>query len=405
MRIGLAVEQLTKLSGTAVHVTSLAKALSAAGHEVHVVHLGGVHEDLAGKDVAYHSAGPLPSHILQGQESATALTDAVLEVTRAHSLDTVHAHYPYAMLAAAVNRAVNGVPYIVTFHGYELQSCLMNVRQLYALRAGLSLASTVVTVSSAQRTELASVLGPRYSDAVVIPDGVDGCDAPDGAAVRRRLGLGDSFVFSYVGRLSVEKGLRELIVAFRAVRDRTDHDVRLLVVGGGQLDAELLAYADAMGPGSVYVVGEVPRSQVAHYLAASDVMVLPSHAESLGTVLLESFCVGTPVVATSVGGIPEVVVDGQNGLLVEARSDAALGEAMLTLSQDPAICAQLTEGAQRSATEYSWETLQERLVALYRKATTTPTNEDAHTVAALTERHDFSVISPWSGSAWQFDGS
>ncbi|HEY0862316.1 MAG TPA: glycosyltransferase, partial [Pseudoxanthomonas sp.] len=159
----------------------------------------------------------------------------------------------------------------------------------------------------------------------------NGCDAAifhpaDRAEARLALDLpADAEVVTYVGRLVPEKGLRELLVAagqLRASRPR----LQLVLVGEGPMHAELAALA-AAGDLPVRFAGTRPPAEVARWMCASDLVTLPSYSEGHPNVLVEALACGRPVVATPVGGIPEVV-DAASGVLVPARDPAALAEGL-----------------------------------------------------------------------------
>jgi teichuronic acid biosynthesis glycosyltransferase TuaC len=139
-----------------------------------------------------------------------------------------------------------------------------------------------------------------------------------------------------VGRLVPEKGLRELMTALSDLPE-----VRGALVGEGGLRHEIEARAEALG-GRISLPGDRPLDEVATWLAAADVLVLPSWAEGTPNVVLEALAAGRPVVATSVGGIPDVVEHGRTGLLVPPGDAAALRAALdeaLSRRWDPAALA------------------------------------------------------------------
>jgi glycosyltransferase involved in cell wall biosynthesis len=141
----------------------------------------------------------------------------------------------------------------------------------------------------------------------------------------------------FVGALEAPKSVDVLIEAWRDVRDRVP-GARLTIVGAGSHESALRRQAAlASLDGSVRFAGSVPRERVRGLLDASRVLVLPSRSEGLGRVILEAFARGRPVVASNVGGIPELVDDGVTGRLVPAEDPEALAKALAELLADPSL--------------------------------------------------------------------
>jgi sugar transferase (PEP-CTERM/EpsH1 system associated) len=152
---------------------------------------------------------------------------------------------------------------------------------------------------------------------------------------RRAFGVPlDAPLLGSVGRLHPQKGLADLLVAFAQVREHIPF-ARLLLVGDGALRAELEAQACALGVSDAVIFAGT-RPDVAEILAALDVFVLSSLWEGMPNAVMEAMAAGLPVVATAVGGVPELVVDGVTGLLVPPRDADGLSEAMCCLLRDPA---------------------------------------------------------------------
>jgi len=243
--------------------------------------------------------------------------------------------YPDACAAAALARML-GVPYVIKTHGTDVNivSEWTSIRPI--LGPVLRGAAWSIGVSTPMVEALVR-LGAPEDRAVLLGNGVDrGLFHPiDRREARRELGLPeDGRLLVYVGRLEEAKGLRELARAFEALQEgRGDGEkIHLALVGEGSLGAELAALAErvnASSGGRVVLVGGKPLPEVARYIGASDLLVLPSYNEGTPNVVLESLASGTPVVATSVGGIPDVVTHGETGILVPPRDADALAAGIL----------------------------------------------------------------------------
>ena len=189
----------------------------------------------------------------------------------------------------------------------------------------------------------------------------------DAAAVRRELGLpADTFLIGSVGRLSADKGGQDSLVRAVAALRPAHPQIGLVLVGDGPLRAGLEALAGdlGLGPAAVFT-GQ--RADVARLLGALDVFVLPSLREALPIAVLEAMAMRVPVIATPVGGVPEVVQDGATGLLVPPGDAAALREALARLLADPALAARLAAAGQaRVQAEFSLDRMVARVDHLYR---------------------------------------
>lgn len=151
----------------------------------------------------------------------------------------------------------------------------------------------------------------------------------DKSQVRARLGwLADSIVAIYVGGLVETKGMSELTTAAEGLLKKHPR-LKLVCVGDGPQRDRLAGLASRVGRAdAVLPAGDVPPEDVPRYLQASDFFVLPSHSEGLPQAVLEAMNCGLPIVATRVGGVPEAVLDGQTGLLVDAKDVGQLRDAM-----------------------------------------------------------------------------
>ncbi len=123
-----------------------------------------------------------------------------------------------------------------------------------------------------------------------------------------------------------------------------------LIIGGGRREAEMRQLAQELGlAGRVHFLGQ--RPDIPDLLGALDIFVLPSHSEGVSLALLEAMAAGLPVIATAVGGLPEVVTDGVNGLLIPPQDPEALAQALARLLDDPALAKKLGENARRHVEE------------------------------------------------------
>ncbi|MHA6203856.1 glycosyltransferase family 4 protein [Dyella soli] len=255
--------------------------------------------------------------------------------------------YPDAVAAGWMARRL-GIPYVVKVHGSDLNVQATQPLLRPQIRAALRGASAVVTVSQALAGKAAG-LGVPPSRIHVIYNGVDPAlfspGSRDQARWRLKL-LPDSPLVLYVGNLKANKGCIDLLEAFPALLAKQP-SARLVYLGAGACHATLVARAKALGCAErVHLAGAVSHEETAHWFHAADLLCLPSHNEGVPNVVLEAMACGTPVVATRVGGIPEVLPE-HAGILVPAHDRHALAEALIEASGRSWDSARIAEHASR----------------------------------------------------------
>ena len=236
--------------------------------------------------------------------------------------------YPDAVAATWVARLV-GTPALMKVHGSDVNDYLDDAGKRGRILAAARRCQGVMTASAALRARLlAAGIAPAHVE--VNYNGVDGrlFHPADRQAARAALGLPDDGRWLlYVGNLKVAKGCVDLVDAFITLAPEFP-DLRLALVGGGAARAEIDRQVEAAGlQARVRCVGKAPHSTLPTWMAAADLLCLPSHSEGVPNVVLEAMACGVPVVATAVGGIPEVVPPAA-GILVPPGDAAALQQAL-----------------------------------------------------------------------------
>jgi glycosyltransferase involved in cell wall biosynthesis len=229
----------------------------------------------------------------------------------------------------------------------------------------ISRADRIIGVSSGEIGVMQRHARLDAQKVTIIPNGFH-ADAfrptPDGASFRARFGLAEAPVVLFAGRLASNKGLPILVNAFEAVH-KTHPAARLILAGE---DQGWRARLEAIARVPILFTGHLDDATYRSALAAADLLVLPSEWEAFGIVLAEAMACGTPVVATRVGGAPDVVQDGISGKLVEYGDIHALAEAMSSLLADPDMrCRMGAAGRMRAFAEYSWDAVVERTLSVY----------------------------------------
>ncbi|HXS65587.1 MAG TPA: glycogen synthase [Streptosporangiaceae bacterium] len=298
--------------------------------------------------------------------------------------DVVHSHTWYANLAGHLAATLYGIPHVVTVHSLEPLRP-WKAEQLgggYALsswceRVAVEAAAAVIAVSNGMRADLLATYPAVSSDRVhVIRNGIDTDQyAPEEKTdVLAKYGIDpDRPTVAYVGRITRQKGLPVLLRAAEVL----DPQVQLVLCAGQadtqELEAEvtgLVTHLRDTRTGVIWLNGMLPKDEVIQILSRATVFACPSLYEPLGIVNLEAMACGTAVVASNVGGIPEVVADAQTGLLVPPGDPAVLAAAISSLVTDPARAAAMGQlGRQRVAAEFSWASVAAQTAALYTELT------------------------------------
>ncbi len=266
-----------------------------------------------------------------GAPLVASMTSSIRRAAR--TADLVHAHW----LPAGGIAVLSGKPFVVTLHGTDVEVARRAPR---LARAVMHRASAVIAVSRSLARE-AIALGAHSVE--VIPNGVELPADVDGDEAEPPEVL-------YVGRLSPEKGVTDLLAAADGLN--------LVIVGDGPLRRDV--------PGAL---GFVPREEYEHRLSRAAIVVCPSRREGFGLACAEAMAFGKPVVATAVGGLRDLVVDGETGILVRAFDPGALRAGVDRLLADKALRHRLgAAGRARVARLCDWDTVTTQTLAAYSAA-------------------------------------
>jgi glycosyltransferase involved in cell wall biosynthesis len=290
-----------------------------------------------GVEVAYPRFLALPGlSFLNGLSIMVAVIPLLRDLRRRGEVDIVHAHcaYPDAV-GAALAAGIVGIPLLITAHGSDINVYARRPLLAPQIRWALRRAGGIIGVSRALCDRIAALVPERKTCIRQIPcAGIDPAVFRPGSrsALRAQRGISaQARVVSFVGQLVPIKGVELLIEAWRLLLVRGvlgEHD-RLLLVGEGPLRESLQAAAAAAVFGdTVRFLGGLQQGDIAQWLASSDLLCLPSRNEGLPNVIVEALACGIPVVASAVGGIPEIIAPEVNGVLFPPGDAAALADAL-----------------------------------------------------------------------------
>ncbi|MFZ2178650.1 MAG: glycogen synthase [Rhodococcus sp. (in: high G+C Gram-positive bacteria)] len=333
----------------------------------------------------------VPDPELTGANPALATLSAELRMAHAAAgVDVVHSHTWYAGLAGHLAAALYDVPHILTAHSLEPRRP-WKAEQLgggyrissWSERNAVEHADAVIAVSAGMRLDVLDAYPSVDPGRVhVVRNGIDtsiwhaGPAEPEQESALERIGVDPAEpMVAFVGRITRQKGVGHLIAAAH----RFDPDIQLVLCAGAPDTPEIAAETEhavaalAAHRNNVFWVREMlPAEQVREILSAADVFVCPSVYEPLGIVNLEAMACETAVVASDVGGIPEVVEDGVTGRLVHYNSyepelfEQALADAVNEIASDSGIAGAMGKaGRERAIAEFSWTAIARQTLDVY----------------------------------------
>ncbi len=359
------------VSGVSTHVTIADRGLAGRGWETLLVH-GRVQPDeleidLPAPGVRTRRLLTLARPVDPVDDSRTLLE--LLRIMRTYRPDLVHTHHSKAGLLGRSAAMMTGIPRIHTFHGHvfegyfspRVSASIVAAERLLATRT-----SRIIALSELQREELA-LRGVAPLDRItIVPLGLElerfaGVDRAD---ARRRLGLPvGAFVVVLLGRIVPVKRVDRLLRIFSRVRDQVP-TARLYVIGDGSERPALEQQARELGIADI-VDFRGWSSDAAGWYGAADVVVLTSDNEGTPLTLIEAAAAGRPGIATAVGGVPDVIADGETGYIVPVDDEAGFADRISSLARDPALAARLGAAAPGRAGRFGATRLVDDLERIY----------------------------------------
>ena len=379
-RIGIVTKEWPPAvyGGAGVHVVQLTQALRAvSGIEVDVHCFGGARTDGAfGYDT--------PSEFSSANPALQAIATDLLIANNLHNVDVIHSHTWYANMAGHTASLLYGTPHIVSAHsleplrpwkaeqlggGYQISS--------WAEKTSYEAAAAIIAVSDGMRADvLAAYPSVDPKKVVTIRNGVDTSKfAPNNnPAVLQEFGITGRYAM-FVGRITRQKGLAHLLRAWKSV----PAEIGLVLAAGspdeetvGNEVAALIAELQATRSNVWWIKEMLPHDKLTAALTQADLFLCPSIYEPLGIVNLEAMGCETAVLASRVGGIPEVVSHQETGILVDYTADhshfeADLAAAISELMADPARLEKYGKaGRLRAQTHFGWDAVAAQTISLYR---------------------------------------
>jgi glycogen synthase len=365
--------------GAGVHVHSLVENLKDRVRiEVRTVLPEGSKEPEfeAEEKVVVHRYPAWPRLNSGGQSSSvlSALSTNLAFVRDPVEADIVHAHTWYTALAGFYTKQLYDQKLVMTVHSLEPRRpwktrALGNAYRIsmWAEKTGLEACDGIVAVSRADAADVTDCYGGDPDKIRVIPNGVDPVvfQRSDDSETLKRYGVRSPYVL-FLGRLSRQKGIFDLISA----ASKLPSDVTVMLVTGAPDDPGLPAELSRSIEGShsiLWINGMLPRKDVVALISGASVFVAPSLYEPFGIMNLEAMACERPVVSTCVGGIPDVVVDGETGLLVQPGDAVKLAQAINSILSRPESGERMgKEGRDRILRLFTWPRVADETLSFYR---------------------------------------
>ena len=365
--------------GAGVHVAELTRFMREI-IDVSVHCMGSERDE---KDVFVHGVDPA---LKDANAALQTLSTGLRMANAASDIDVAHSHTWYTGLGGHLASRLYGIPHVVTAHslephrpwkreqlggGYEVSS--------WSEKNAMEYADAVIAVSAGMKDSILDAYPRIDADKVhVVLNGIDTqVWQPGESAVLDKLGVDKQRpIVAFVGRITRQKGVKHLLKAAQSF----DEDIQLVLCAGAPDTPEIAAETEALveelrsqRDGVFWVKDMLSREEIKQVYSGADVFVCPSIYEPLGIVNLEAMACGTAVVASNVGGIPEVVVDGETGVLVnydaadEATFEADLTAAVNRVAADKELTQRYgSAGRQRAIDDFSWATIAQQTVDIYR---------------------------------------
>ncbi len=396
-----------KIGGIAEHVDALSRALARGGHEVHVVTPGmhgGYEQQPDGVHLHLIEVDPyMRDYIARMNEG---MKEVGASIVYGYGIDVIHAH-DWMVSDAAIELAnAHQITLVATIHSTEFGRS-GGIKEAYQMRIHdkelrlVSTADHVIVCSDSMKRELKGLFGIEDNISVV-PNGVE---VPkfsfevDRCALKLQFcGSRDTKMILFLGRLVYQKGVNVLIGAMPRVLAECP-DTKLVIVGEGPMRLQLEQDAFLLGVAEhVVFTGYLDDYTVRCLLKAADVLVMPSIYEPFGIVALEAMAARVPVVASDVGGISELINDGE-GLKVPPDNSYALADAIVAvLTGEDDVVRDMVERGYNKAIAMDWDGIAEATAGIYMHVLTSATKNEE--LESKGDRNDYRDVE--TGDLWQY---
>ena len=290
------------------------------------------------------------------------LTDILKEIGRENTLLHSHTILPDGLAGARAAKRF-GLKSLCTLHGSDINVYPHRSRSIYKhSELGLTMNDSCIAVSGVIKERALKISSGARID--VITNGVD----TDMFRSGRRGMTHDKRQIVFVGKLVESKGVKELLRAFERIRGK-HRDTQLMLIGEPEMKEWVSEYVHRNGlVGAVEMTGVVKHDALPEYYGKGHIFVLPSYSEGMPVSMFEAMAMRLPVVVSAVGGVPEIIRHGENGLLIKPRSVDDIVDKVSMLLDNPALADRIAETALREIRDkYTWDISARKLVEKYNR--------------------------------------
>ena len=327
------------LGGSGVIATELGKLLAERGHQVHFI-AHSIPFRLNGylKNIFYHEVEVMDYHVFKYPPYDLSLAAKMAQVANVHKLDLLHVHYaiPHAVCAYLSKGMVHRpLKLVTTLHGTDITILAQDEGMSDLIRLGINQSDAVTAVSKDLIRETQQLLHiDREIDLTYNFIDQRIYYPRDCSKYRGDFARADEKIIMHISNFRPVKRVGDVVEVFRRVNEQLP--AKLIFVGEGPEMAKVRIRVKELGlEEKVLFLGK--QDEVAELISIADLMLLPSEKESFGLVALEAMACGVPTIGSRTGGIPEVVIHGENGFLAEVGDTAAMSQYALQLLTNPAL--------------------------------------------------------------------
>lgn len=344
------------LGGAEIAAYKLAKKLSDRGHQIHVftTRINKVPELTDESGFTVHRLKtieiPVLRTIIFSLRSLWEIKDLKIDIVHSQSISVYNAGLP-----ALIIKKILGLPYIAWGRGSDI--FLSKGCERFFNKIILKTADSIIVLTQAMGDKLTTLVSIPYE---VIPNG---CDTEQFKNLnkdicRKKLNIEtNEKIILFVGRLHPVKGIEYLVDAMVHIQKRYKN-TKLLIIGNGEQKRELEKRVNNYKLNDfVQFIGELPHSQLPDFFVASDFFVLPSISEGFPNVLLEAMAAGLPVIGTKIPGIPEIINNSRNGILVEPKDSLAIARAIQYLIDHPVEQTVISKNNLDDVKKFEWKSI------------------------------------------------
>ena len=368
MRIGIVL--YPTFGGSGIVATELGKALSKKGHEIHfITYSEPVRLGELRKNIFYHEVRTSDYPLFKFTPYEQVLTSKLVDVVKFERLDLLHVHYaiPHASAAYMAQQILKDqgveIPFVTTLHGTDITLVGKDPSFEPVINFSINKSNRVTAVSENLKKETFELFDIK-NNIEVIPNFI--ClkeyKLDNNDYYKKRFAPNNEKVICHVSNFRKVKRIEDVLIAFEGISKETD--VKLLLVGDGPERARLEQISrNSKFSKNIFFLGSLKSTK--EVLNISDLFMLPSSKESFGLSALEAMACGVPVIASESGGIPEVVLHGESGLLNSVRDTYQMTKNALKLLSNESLLKSFKSNAYKQAMKFDIELILPKYEKLY----------------------------------------